>query len=266
MDASKMPRFLRRYMEPALLNYLVLTAAGLLIYFLAMASKGNTIGAILAVVLAIPGVLARWVISPTLVLLLTVYMLYDPGFFGVINFIGTGRWQVFPDGPGFDLMNAVLAASLLAYFIGHYRLNALLHAGIANDPTPRRPLHLVQRATRPVATVPPDELPKVLVAAAACLLGGQLLWYVLAGLERLSRPHAYNAGTTRLMLFGWLLGGGLLLLSVLLSYWRHATMTRHEADMILRDTAFHEMRRETDRLQRWRRWFKDRVALRRTTK
>jgi hypothetical protein len=40
-------------------------------------------------------------------------------------------------------------------------------------------------------------------------------------------------------------------------------MTPAEASLVLRDEFFHENRRETDRLQRWRKWFKERVALRR---
>jgi hypothetical protein len=40
-------------------------------------------------------------------------------------------------------------------------------------------------------------------------------------------------------------------------------MTRREAALVLRDEFFQENRRESDRLQRWRKWYKERVALRR---
>ena len=54
-----------------------------------------------------------------------------------------------------------------------------------------------------------------------------------------------------------------MLVSAALVYLRGNRMTRAEAALVLRDEFFQENRRETDRLQRWRKWFKERVARRR---
>lgn len=258
------PSIYRRLMAPAALNYLILWGVGLGIYFMAMMGKGNMLGAILVIVLAVPGVLARWVISPVMALIITVYLMYDPAFIGLLTLVDSGRVVFLGDGPGFDLNNVVLAASLLAYVIGHYRLNALLHFGMAEDPTPRRPNTTGKRPVRPEKTVPNDELPKTLVVAAACLIVGQAVWYLLALYERSSRPNAYGVGATRLLLVLWGFGLVLLVLVAALTYLRYSRYSRAEADMVLRDTFFQEMRRETDRLQRWRKWFKDRMARQRT--
>ncbi len=45
----------RRLMQPAALNYLVLTAAGLGIYLLVMLGKANTIGAVIVLAFAALG-------------------------------------------------------------------------------------------------------------------------------------------------------------------------------------------------------------------
>jgi hypothetical protein len=59
------------------------------------------------------------------------------------------------------------------------------------------------------------------------------------------------------------MGLALMVVTAALVYMRSAGMTRQEAAQSLRDEFFQENRRETDRLQRWRKWFKERVAWRR---
>src|SRR5262249_52364777 len=85
-----------RLRPPAVLNYVVLTAAGLLVYFLMMLAKGNDAGALIAILVAVAGVLARWVVAPALVLILTTYLLIDPGFINLIGQFSGSRW-VLPD-------------------------------------------------------------------------------------------------------------------------------------------------------------------------
>lgn len=252
-----------RLRSPANLNYVVLTAAGLLVYFLVMSNMGNDTGALVAILIALPGVLARWVISPVLVLLLTTYLLIDPGFMNLYGQISGSRWFTPPTPSGFNVEAVVLAAALLAYVVGHFRLTALVHQGMPDDPGFRGDREADRPPSRPTETVPPDELPKILVIGAGCLVVGQVAWLVLTAGERLSRPHQFASGTARLMLLVWVVGGGLVLAAAGLVYLRAARMTRREASLVLRDTHFHEMRRETDRLHRWRQWFKDKVAARR---
>jgi hypothetical protein len=252
-----------RLRPPANLNYLVLTAAGLLVYFLVMGQSGNDTGALLAILIAVPGILARWVISPVLVLALTTYLRIDPGFMNLIGSVSGSRWVPPRVSSGFDLMDALLAASLLAYIIGHFRLTSLVHQGMPDDPGFRGNREATRPTMRPAETVPPDELPKLLVIGAGCVVVGQVAWLVLRGIEIAGRPHLFTSGASRLLLLIWVVGSGLMLAAAGLVYLRSARMSRREASLVVRDTHFHEMRRETDRLHRWRQWFKDKMATRR---
>jgi hypothetical protein len=90
---------------------------------------------------------------------------------------------------------------------------------------------------------------------------------MLAAIERAGRPYpsGFNVSTSRFILVMWVLGLALMIVSAALVYLRGLGMTQAEAAIQLRDEFFQENRRETDRLQRWRKWFKERVAARRRT-
>jgi hypothetical protein len=255
----------QRLRPPAALNYLILMAAGLFVYGLMMMSRGNDIGAVLALLLALAGLFARWTAAPVLILLLTTYLLIDPGF---VNTIGrlTGTPWFFPrPGNGFNLEDVLLAGGLLAYTIGHYRLTGILYQGMPHDPTAQRGIDPANPPRRPVELVAADELSKTLIVAGACLIVGQAAWTILCAIERGGRPHpsGFSDGPSRFLLLAWVLGLALMIVSAALVYLRGSGMTRAEATVLLRDEFFDENRRETDRIQRWRKWFKERVALRR---
>src|SRR5204862_3489228 len=113
--------------------------AGLLVYGMIMLGRGNDAGALLAVLLAIPGILARWTASPILVLLLTTYLVIDPGFMSLIGWVSGSVWFTpRTGGGGFNLEDVILAAALLAYVIGHFRLTSILHQGMPDEPTARK--------------------------------------------------------------------------------------------------------------------------------
>jgi len=264
-DRPRPPSLFQRLRPPAALNYLVLVGAGLLVYGLIMMARGNDIGALLAVLLAIPGILARWTAAPVLVLLLTAYLMIDPGFINLIGWVTGSPW-FFPRPPGgFDLEDVLLAAGLLAYTIGHYRLTAMVHQGMPGEPTAQRASDPVNPPRRPADLVGPDELQHTLLGAGGCLILGQLAWTILSQVEKAGRPResGFTIGSARLILVVWVTGLALMLVSAALVYLRGNRMTRTEAALVLRDEFFQEERRETDRLQRWRKWFKERVALRR---
>ena len=69
-----------------------MAGAGLLVYGMVMMARGNEAGALLAVLLAIPGILARWTAAPVLILLLTTYLLIDPGAGNLIGWFTGSRW------------------------------------------------------------------------------------------------------------------------------------------------------------------------------
>lgn len=264
-DRTPPPGLFQRLRPPAALNYLVLVGAGLLVYGLIMMARGNDVGALLAVLLAIPGILARWTAAPILVLLLTTYLVIDPGFMNLIGWITGSTWLFPRPTGGFDLEDVLLAAGLLAYAIGHYRLTAMVHQGMPNEPTAQRGTDPANPPRCPAELAGPDELPQTLIAGGCCLIVGQLAWTVLSQVEKAGRPRLsdFSAGSTRFILVVWVTGLAMMLAAAALVYLRGNRMTQAEAALVLRDEFFHEERRETDRLQRWRKWFKERVALRR---
>jgi hypothetical protein len=263
--ATNVPSLFTRLRQPAALNYLVMTAAGLLVYAMIMMSKGNDAGALIAIMLALPGVLARWHGAPVLVLLLTTYLSIDPGFLGLVGSVTGTPWFFPREAGGFFIDDVILAAALLAYTIGHFRLTSIVHQSIPEDLTVRTDSDPRLPPRRPVELVTQDELPKTLVVASACVIAGQAGWLILVLIERLGRPRPsqFTVGTSRFLLVVWLTGLALMVISAALVYMRAAGMTRQEAAMSLRDEFFQENRRETDRLQRWRKWFKERMAMRR---
>src|SRR4051794_28083287 len=132
---QKEPGILRRLREPQALNYLVMAGAGLAVYGFIMMSRGNDAGALVAVLLAVPGILARWTGSPVLILLLTVYLFIDPGFINLLGVVTGTPWFMPREAGGFSLEDVVLAAGFLAYTIGHFRLISILYQGMPDEPT-----------------------------------------------------------------------------------------------------------------------------------
>jgi len=262
--SPKPPSVFRRLQEPAALNYLVMTGAGLLIYGMIMMG-GNEAGVLIAVLLAVAGILARWTAAPVLILLLTTYLLMDPGAANLLGTFTGVPWRLNRNPSGFNVLDVLLAASLLVYVIGHFRLTSILHQGMPDEPTVRRDRDLANPPRRPVRTVGPEELPRTLSVAAACVIAAQAAWLILTFIEKGSRPREsdFSPGAARFLLVLWVIGLALMVTSAALIYLRSARMTRTEAALVLRDEFFHETRRETDRLHRWRKWFKERVAARR---
>jgi hypothetical protein len=261
--AAEQPNVFNRLRPPATLNYVFLTGAGLLVYFLIMGQRGNDAGALIAILVAVPGVLARWVVAPALVLILTTYLLVDPGFLNLVGAFTGARWFLPRDNAEFNIEDVILAAALLAYVIGHFRLTALVHQGMPDDPTTRSERDPANPPRRPLELVPADELPRTLIVGGSCVIAGQVAWVVFMGLEGLGGRGVFTPGTGRFLLTVWMAGIALMVVSAALVYMRSGRMTRREASLVLRDEYFHENRRETDRLQRWRKWFKERVASRR---
>jgi hypothetical protein len=225
--------------------------------------QGNDMGALLAILVAVPGILARWTAAPVLILLLTTYLIIDPGFNNLIGALTGLPWFTPRQPSGFDPENVLLAAALLAYVIGHFRLTSLLHQGMPAEPTAQSDKDPLQPPRRPTALVGPDELSRTLMVGVGCVVAGQVLWAVVALVEWATRPSVFTPGTARFLVVAWATGLALLVASAALVYLRSARMSRREAALVLRDEFFQENRRETDRVQRWRKWYKERVALRR---
>lgn len=262
MSPTASPSVFRRLAEPRVLNHLIMTAAGFATYALLFASNGNDLGAAVAFVLAVAGILLRWTAAPILILLFTAYLHIDPGFGNLLGQVTGSRWFWQRTSAVFQLEDLLLAGGFLVYVIGHYRLAGMLHQAMPDEPTVRRDVDMANPPKRPTEIIADDEWVRALVVAAGCLVGGQAAWLAIrAVVARLDSSRSeFSEGTLRLILFTWLVVVGLCAVAAILVYARTLRMSRHEAKLILRDQFFHETRRETDRLHRWRQWFKRRVA------
>lgn len=253
----------RQLIKPAYLGYLLVWGSGLVAYFFLMSSRASDIMALIAIFLAIPGVLLRWGASPIFFVLLTTYGIIDPGFFSILNFLGSGKWYALAPNSGFNIEDMMLGASILAYLIGHYRLYSMLSSVIPNEPSIRREVEITDPKTRPETQVDQDELPRTLMIAGCCIVAAQAIWMLLGYIERITRPHAYMPAGTKTLFLLWGVGSLAMILAAALTYLRMSRMSEHEATMVLRDASFQENRRETDRVERWRKWFKNKMSRKR---
>lgn len=256
-------KFVRDVQEPAILGYLVMFVAGFLLYFFMMSSRASDIPAMICIVIGTFGLILRWRAAPILVLIITTYALIDPAFLGTISFFVEGRWQPFTFDSGFSIENFLLVIGLMASIIASYRIHAVWERVLPDDPTIRGEAVRVVPVARPVSQILPTELQRVLIVGACSIVGAQLLWLVVTTTERRMEPHVMTRGIMRGLILLWGIGLVVVFVSSVLQYIRWNRNSPAEAAMILRDAAFHETRRETDRIERWRKWFKQKMSRRR---
>jgi hypothetical protein len=212
------------------------------------------------VLLGAAGLLLRWRLTPVAFLVLLSVLLFPVPRRG-------------PD----PMQDLILCGGVLAFVIGHYRLQALQHFVFPRDPRIRgrgRIANLSCSRRRPGRLVSLEELSFLLLTV--------LLWVGLApfGTELL-RPTGFLRGYNRnwwqeisddtgrslasgLELFVefiwqisasfWLLGGGVLLVSLLLAHLAFRRQRPEEAALFLQDLVWKETRREQARLNRWLAW------------
>ena len=224
------PSLFQRLRDQAAMNYLVMAMAGLLVYAMIQLGHDNMTAAVVAILLAIPGILARWTASPVLILLLTIFVAIDPGFYGVINLATDGSWYNPMRTSGFTVDQLLLAAALLAYFVGHFRLTSIVFQSMPEDPTIRHDADPSRPPRLPSELIGPAEMPRTLAVAAGCAIVGPLMWAAVVAIERIERPNDsdLSLGGSRFVLVTWLLGLALLIASAALVYMRSARMTRAE--------------------------------------
>jgi len=250
---------------PAMRNYFLIAVAALFIYYTLMVERSGSLTTLLVILIAVPGLTARWVVSPPLVLLLTTYLLFDPGFEGLFVMI-QGYPRAWSGSTGWyygqlDFTNMLLAAAILVYVIAQYRLLSLFHKSMPDDPPPRRkgqPEPTTPR--RPARLFTEGELGSMLLLVPLWIAGAALGWEMLAGYERGERLGGVWGITrpfVRFMLFVWFLAMTVMLISVVFRYLALLRMSRREARLLLQDEFWLETRREQERIHRWRRWFRN---------
>lgn len=244
---------------PGARTYLIVGLAALMIHFLVMSGQGGELGAMLLIVLAVPGLIVGWVVSPALFILLSTYLFIDPNFEGLTNgyrsrYSGSLRG---PNTPLFSLEDLLLASSGLGYLIAHFRLQSLAFRGMPLEPRIKRKGESEKDLVRPHELVNDAEMGVVLVLTMSAVILGQFVWWLLVMLERrfsIANVAMVQLVIGRLMLFTFVFGGATFVATFVFSYFRWIRMNRHEAELILQDEVWAETRREHERILHWRKW------------
>jgi hypothetical protein len=124
-DRVPEPTFLEMLRQPAVLAYLFMGAAALVVYFMLMSARGGELGTLMSIVIAVPGLLGRWVMSPALFLILVTYLLIDPNFSALIESLeGSSRYSRATyrrfGTASLDFEDLLLAASILVYLMAQF--------------------------------------------------------------------------------------------------------------------------------------------------
>jgi hypothetical protein len=258
-----------RFADPAVRNYLFAGLAALLVVTAValVRPNGSLIAAVVPGLVAVLGLLTRWSSLPVFFVLLQAYFLFSP--LG-IPFLG------FRDEPvrltHFRLLDLVLAGGTLVYLAAQYRLMSLTDRAFPPDTPGNSPRVVEPPVERPGANVAPGEFGRLFAVLAACVLGGQLLWLVVAefeadyrrfppvrvnreaGLPSADGPFKPTDSSSRFLLFTGLAGSAAVATGMVLWYWGLARLTPARARMLLLDVLWREHRRELNRQEVWRAW------------
>ncbi|QEL13900.1 hypothetical protein [Limnoglobus roseus] len=250
-------------------TYVVVTAAALLVIFVAQLMSGSLIAGAVPFAIGLTALGLRWVGMPVVCVLSVAYFQALP--FGIpIN----GGFPIDARQTHFRIQDLLLVMAVVVYLIAQYRVYSLAHMAVPDERQLR-----YQRGDKPdlrdPALISEQEVPQLMVAAAAVVIAGQMIWLglseVVLDFRQLPPIRPRQAGmfgsvegamppqASRWLLF--VLSFGVLVFVTRLAfwYWKLRTLNRAEAQMILADAGWAEMRREAARQETWRAWGKYRA-------
>lgn len=238
--------------DPAVRNYVVLCLGSMIALLAALVLQGMGTSSLIPVLIGIMGVVTRWRAAPILVIL-SHSALYYVEMLGIYL---TQQIEVFPDVKVGDLL---MAAAILCYTAGHYRLQGLIREILPREA--QRPSRRMIREhvgstelppRRSTAAVPPGEIGNV-APLTAWVAAALLVWvFLLVPSPRL--VGYYDVRITRAFLLVWIVGVGLLVAGSLLRYLSARYLGRQEAMLWLQDQFWRETHREQRSVNRWRAW------------
>jgi len=234
------------------LHYQVLCGAALAVLFVVQLQQGLLVAATFGMLIAIPAILLRVLISPLLVL---------------IPLIAGQIWLSYPvealrSQRPLQLEDVALCTGALAYVAGHYRLIALWRSILPADPRQRYhkhaaaivPLDRLGRIAvqhRPASSLSRAEIARLVLELPLFAILAQGVWIVLSmPRDILGLPPRW----VQLGLLVWGLTLGLLIAGQVLRALRLLHMDRMTAKMLLQDVLWNETRREQRRIARWLAW------------
>jgi hypothetical protein len=163
----------------------------------------------------------------------------------------------------FEPTTVVLASGLLIFFCSQYRVLALKWHVTPYDPRFTRGKTRDESGrpsvpqTRPEAAIGPDEIVRLVVNTALCVIFGQLGWHWLSqtgSVAGLQPPFMQIAILIWFGITGLFVGAGIA------GYWRRAHSEPDLAKLYLQEVDWREARREYARIGRWIAWGKQKVA------
>ena len=238
---------------PFLNPYAILCLAALGVIALLEMQRGLRLVAPIVLLIGLLGVLTRMRAAPLLLLVTfaAVHLEEQHRLFG----FGWDEQELPWRRRTFRATDVALCAAMLAYFVGHYRLQAVGSYLFPPDPrlrdgSPGRAGRVVQmkRSPRLVTT---DEVGWLVLTLPVPALLGQLAWMALA------RPWnvlGLPLPVGRLLLLFWVLAIAAFVVAALLGHWRSRQMTAEEGTLFLQDTLWRETRGEQRRINRWLGW------------
>jgi hypothetical protein len=250
-----------RLLDERLRSYVVVAAAALLVIFVSGLLAGSLPAGLTPALIGLIGLGLRWPVMPVLVVITVAWFQAMP--FGVpIRYMRP--LDVDPRFTHFRFGDILIVAAVLVYLIAQFRLYTLTHAAVPDDRIFRARRKQDLPDLRDPGRVEEREIPQLLVFMGVALVAGQILWLFLSetvldfhklpplelreGLRSGSLP--YHA--SREVVFAVGLGVSIFLARLGLWYWRLRSLNREEAQLVLADTGWNEMRREAARLETWR--------------
>lgn len=236
------------YQNPAVRTYLLLGLGALAVLLLTTLQRGAAVGALLATIIGVMGLLVQWRTAPVVLLFIVSASLFD----------WTGGRFASGD-VTFDLGDILLTAALVTYLGAQYRLYSL--TGNSLPVPPKRPGRAtVKQPPRPAELVNDAELLALGAAGLAAAVAAQALWAVMpteTG-EWMISPKLVHLAVLTLVL-----GGGGLLASWVLAHLAFRRAGPLAAVLYLQDLLWAETRREQRRQGRWIAWARLRVLRKR---
>jgi hypothetical protein len=261
--------------NPAARVYLAVAAGGLGMTALIVFQLFNSsIGAAVTFAAGLLALLLRWTAMPVFIVVIVGYTVFAP--FGVpIDLPGV---SMIP-GSQLRLPDMLLVASLLTYLLAQYRLLSILHAAVPFEAGNLYVRKRAKAAVRPPAPVSDAELGRLFLRVGVFTLVGQLLWMGLTWLQLDFReippvtvleedtplsyirqgPDAVPRWLSRTLLAVGLFVALGVAVRFAFWFWRHHTLGRDQAKMLLTDLQWAEHLREIDRQEKWRAWMVDKL-------
>ncbi len=258
--ADNLRAYWQRLLDERLRSYVVVVAASLLIIFVLGLIAGSLYAGLIPVLFGLCGLGLRWSVMPIFCVISVAWFQALP--FGIPVYSPP---RIDASYTHFRISDLLLVAAVIVYLISQYRLYSLAHLAVPDDRIFRKRRKNELPDLRNPDLVEEREIPQILVIMALVLIVGQFLWLILSEVVldfRILPPFRMRESglrrdwswtiSSRLIMFA--IGFGIVIFTGRLFFWwwKLRRLNAEEAQLILADTGWVEMRREAARLETWR--------------